>query len=712
MFSHIRTNQPLVPSNPMRSSSLKGSNGWNGSNALTVGAAMSITIALSGANVHAHVPNINDHTSVIPFVIDGGTGDSQSSTGSSTSADGRYVVFSSLAGDLVPVDNNGGEDVFLFDRQTGVLRLMSRAPDGSSGNAPSTAPTISADGGTIAFTTQATNLYDDSNGGVQDVVIYDRRAKTLAVANRNDPGEQSEFAAGNPALSADGRYVAFDSASALVAEGVNGSRGIYVRDLWNNTTQLLSRTPAGEFPNAESTDPAISADGSRIAYVSRASNIVAGAADVANIYYVNRNSLVTELVTKTANADSYAPALSGDGAVVGFHSEATSLGDLDFNSASDAFIWTAANDTVELISRQPSGESASGSSFDVSLNEDGNLVLYRSLAPNIVAGDSNGLGDVFLRNRAEFSNTRINVAEDGTQADGEAFNPGLSADGNTVVFWSYATTLSDDHATNHSDLFMRNLGNLVPQPQVVSAVLPSSRSAQVNQTATVFATMVADEIGNNCRVELASPIDATIWYQRTDPQTNALIGERNVPVYMRPNVPMSLAVGITAFSPIEPQEVQFAFVCDTGLPAPVLLTTNTVFFSATENQVPDIVALAATINNDGIVRIPDDENFGVFSAANVNLGAPGNITASIVVLGADLDEALLCPTIFETGVCTEAPSGSTAEFLGSNGTASFGLFVRSSGTVPFLPEQNRVVLIFTDDNGVIRGRTSVAVTKP
>jgi len=670
---------------------------------ITIGAAF---------NVHAYVPNINDHTSIVPFVIEGGTGDSSTVTGASTSGDGRFVVFSSFASDLAPEDKNGLEDVFLFDRLTGLVTLVSRSADGNSGNGTSTGAVISADGTTIAFESSATNLFDDSNGGVQDVVIFNRISKTLVIANRDDPGTQSEFAASNPSLSADGRFVAFDSASALVAEALNGSRGIYVRDLFTNTTQLVSRTPDGAFPNEESTDPVISADGGFVAFVSRATDIVAGSTNVANIFYINRNTLITQLVTKNGNADSQAPAISGNAAIVGFDSQATNLVDLDFNSAPDAFIWTAATDTVELVSQLPGGDSPNGSSFDVSLNEDGNLVLFRSSADVLVAGDSNGADDIFLRNRNAGTTTRINVAEDGTEADSAAFNPGLSADGNTVVFWSSATTLSDNDAANHSDVFIRNLGMAVPQPEVVAAVLPSSRSAQVNEPITIFATMVASEIGNECRIELASPIDASLSFQRTDPQTNQLIGLKDQPVYLRPGVPMSFAISLTAFSPIEPQEVQFGFVCNTGNPAPVLITTNTLFFSASNFPVLDIVALSATINNDGIVNIPDSENFGIFSAANVNLGAAGNVTASLIIIGDEVDQALLCPTVFETGACIEPPSESTIEFLGENGTSSFGVFVRSSTPIAFDPGRNRVILIFTDDQGVIRGRTSVAISGP
>lgn len=663
-------------------------------------------------NVHAYVPNINDHTSVVPSVFEGGTGDSATSTGASSSGDGRFVVFSSFASDLVPVDKNGLEDVFLFDRQTNLVTMVSRAADGTSGNGPSRGAVISADGTTIAFESSATNLFNDNNGGVQDVVIFNRVTKTFDIANQDDPGNQSDFPASNPSLSADGRFVAFDTTSALVAEAVNGSSGVYVRDLFKSTTQLVSRTPSGAFPNQDSTDPAISADGNFVAFVSRATDITSGAANVANIFYINRNTLVTQLVSVNGNADSSRPAMSGNGAVVGFDSEATSLVNLDFNSSPDAFVWTSATNSVELISRLPSGESPNGGSFDVSLNEDGNLVLFRSGADILVGGDSNGADDIFLLNRNEGSVTRINVAEDGTQADSAAFNPGLSPDGNTVVFWSNASTLSNDDAPNNTDVFIRNLGMAVPQPEILASVLPSSRSAQVNEAVTIFATMVATEIGNECRIELASPIDASLSFQRTDPQTNQLIGLKDQPVYLRPGVPMSFAISLTAFSPIEPQEVQFGFVCNTGFPAPVLITTNTLFFSASTVPVLDIVALSATINNDGIVNIQDAENFGVFSAANVNLGAPGNVTASLVVIGDDVDEALLCPTVFETGACFETPSESTLIFLGENGTSSFGIFVRSSTPIAFEPDRNRVMLIFTDDNGVIRGRTSVAISGP
>jgi len=664
---------------------------------LTLASAAALcTVSL---NVHAYVPNINDHTSVIPSVFEGGTGDSATATGASTSGDGRYVVFSSFANDLVPVDKNGLEDVFLFDRQTNVITMVSRAADGTSGNGPSHGAVISTDGNIIAFETSATNLINDINGGVQDVVVFNRVTKTFDLANQDDPGNQSNAPAYNPSLSADGRFVAFDTTSALVGEAVNGTSGVYVRDLFQGTTQLVSRTPGGAFPNQDSTDPAISADGSFVAFVSRATDIVAGAAHAANIFYINRNTLVTQLVTVNGNADSSRPAISGNGALVGFDSEATNLVDLDFNSSPDVFVWTAATDTIELISRLAGGESPNGASFDASLNEDGNLVLFRSSAELLVDGDSNGAHDIFLRNRSDDSVTRINVAQDGTQADSAAFNAGLSADGNTVVFWSTASTLSDDDAANHSDAFIRNLGMAVPQPEVLASILPSSRSAQVNETVTVFATMVSNEIGSECHIELASPIDAALSYQRTDPQTNELIGWKDQPVYLRPNVPMSFAISLTAFSVIEPQEVEFGFVCNTG-------------FSASMEPVLDIVALSATINNDGIVNIPDAENFGVLSAANVNLGAPGNVTASLIVIGEDVDEALLCPTVFETGQCFEAPSQSNLQFLGENGTASFGIFVRSENPIAFDPGRNRVILVFTDDNGVIRGRTSVAISGP
>ncbi len=666
-------------------------------------------------NVHAYAPNINDHTSVVPFAVEGGTGDSATATGASTSGDGRFVVFSSIANDLVAEDKNGLEDVFLFDRQTNLVTMVSRAVDGTSGNGPSQGAVISADGTTIAFESAATNLFDDKNGSVQDVVIFNRVTNTFDIANQDDPGTQSSFAAANPSLSADGRFVAFDSASALVAEALNGSSGVYVRDLFQNTTQLLSRTPSGAFPNHESMDPVISADGGFVAFVSRATDIVPGApgiAGVANIFYINRNTLVSQLVSNNGNADSSRPAISGNGALVGFDSEATSLVNLDFNSSPDAFLWTAVTDTVELISRLPHGESPNGASFDVSLNEDGTLVLFRSSADILVPADSNGADDIFLLNRNDGSVTRVNVAEDGTEADSAAFNPGLSADGNTVVFWSYASTLSTEDATGHSDVFIRNLGMAVPQPVVHASVLPSSRSAQVNEPITIFASMVTTEIGNECQIELSSVIDAKLSFQRTDPQTNELIGWKDQPVYLRPGVPMSFAISLTAFSPIEPQEVQFGFVCNTGFPAPALITVNTLLFSASTEPVLDIVALSATIHNNGIVDIPNTENFGVFSAANVNLGTPGNVTASLVVIGDPVDEALLCPTVFETGACLQSPSESSRVFLGENETSSFGIFVRSESPIAFDPGRNRVMLIFTDDNGVVRGRTSVAINGP
>jgi len=672
-------------------------------------ALCSAPVLFSGANVHAQDPNINNHTSVIPREANE---DSVVATGGSTSADGRFVVFSTASSNLVANDNNGEEDVFLYDRISNEVQLVSRAPNGETGNAASHSAAISADGSTVVFETSATNLYDDNNGGTQDVVVYRRNDQSLTLANTDDPGQQSESAAKNPSLSADGRYVAFDSRTALVAEAVDGTSGVYVRDTWNNTTSLASRTPTGAFPNADATHPAISADGSKLAYLSQATDIAAGANPVNNVYYINLATLETQLVTSNADADSFGPAISGNGDVVAFHSAATTLAPQDFNGAWDVFVWDATLNSMALVSRAAGGESAAGNSSESALDETGNLVVYTTAATDLLDNDTNGVIDVVLHNRSADSNEQLSVDENGTANGAHALHPSISADGNTSVFWSDSTSANKGEFGSDSRLLVRNLFRDVPQPSLVSALLPSSRSAQTDQSVTVFATMVADQIGNECGIELASSIDASIWYQRTDPATNALIGSPNSPVYMRPGVPMSFAIGITGFTPLEPTEVFFNYVCNTGSGAPVVGALNTLLFSVSDEAPQDIVALSATLGGDGIVRIPDDESFGVFSVANVNLGTAGNVTASVSVLGTPLEEVLLCPTVFETGACIEAPSQINTTFLGANGTASYGIFVRASYPVDFRPDENRVVVLFTDDNGVVRGRTSVAVAKP
>jgi acetyltransferase-like isoleucine patch superfamily enzyme len=201
------------------------------------------------------------------------------------SADGRYVAFQSLATDLVAgSDTNGIYDVFVRDLQTGVTTLVSENAAGTgTGNGASYPPIISADGRFVAFASFASDLVTgDTNGNMQDVFVRDLQTGTTTLVSENAAGTGSgNGSSQNPVISADGGYVAFlSSASDLVAGDTNGTYDVFVRDLQTGVTTLVSENAAGTGSgNSSSFDPVVSASGNAIAYTSFATDLTAGFVD-------------------------------------------------------------------------------------------------------------------------------------------------------------------------------------------------------------------------------------------------------------------------------------------------------------------------------------------------------------------------------------------------------------------------------------------------
>jgi hypothetical protein len=148
---------------------------------------------------------------------------------------------------------------------------------------------------------------------------------------------------------------------------------------------------------------------------------------------------------------------------------------------------------------------------------------------------------------------------------------------------------------------------------------------------------------------------------------------------------------------------------DTG-PATTLAGINTLLLSASVTPVPDIVAMAATLSDDGIVSIPGSGSTSVFSVATVNLGETGTITVSADTGIAPLPLSIsLCETDSSTGTCISTIGSSVTTEINGRQTPAFGIFVTGTGAVPFDPARNRIFVRFTDSMGVTRSETSVAV---
>jgi|RhiMetdeSRZDD1v2_1073273.scaffolds.fasta_scaffold178291_2 hypothetical protein len=248
---------------------------------------------------------------------------------------------------------------------------------------------------------------------------------------------------------------------------------------------------------------------------------------------------------------------------------------------------------------------------------------------------------------------------------------------------------------------------------VVAAVLPNSRSVQVGSPATAFATIINAglALATGCTISLMTGIPATLTYQTTDPATNQVTNSPNIAVDIPPGAAQSFVFALTPTGLIVPTDVQFSFECTNANPAPIRPGLNTFLFSASPTPVPDIVALAATLTNDGIVNIPGPNDTGVFAVAAVNVGEGDTFTVAADTGGTVLPvNILICQTNPQRGACFSPPaSSSVTTTILSNETPTFGLFVAAAGDVSFVPETNRIFVRFKDSGNVTRGLTSVAV---
>ncbi len=197
----------------------------------------------------------------------------------SVSADGRFVAFASDATNLVSGDTNGASDVFVRDRQGGTTERVSVDSLGALGNSFSYEPSISADGRFVAFSSWATNLVSGDENSELDVFVRDRESDATERVSVDSSGVEGNGRSGRYgfSISADGRYVAFDSVAwNLVSEDTNGRRDVFVHERQSGTTELVSVDSSGAQGDFYSLYPSISADGRYVAFASLASNLVSG----------------------------------------------------------------------------------------------------------------------------------------------------------------------------------------------------------------------------------------------------------------------------------------------------------------------------------------------------------------------------------------------------------------------------------------------------
>lgn len=384
----------------------------------------------------------------------------------SISADGRYVAFASDATDLVAGDTNGKTDIFLRDLLLGTTEIVSRATGGAGdlGDGASRNPSISSDGRMIAFESDAINLVPGDGNLLTDIFIRDRNQDLTTLVSIIPAGGSGNGRSTEPSLSADGGSVAFQSdATDLVTGDTNSATDIFVRT--GSTTTLASRE-SGEFStlgDGPSTYPSISGDGLWASFQTNATNLGSDGDPTSDIYV---RELVTPFDTilvsrssgpfgnKGNNASTNA-VLSLDGRFIAFQSAATNLDPGDTTGSSDIFVRDRLLKNTGIVSIHTSGAQGSGECEFPAISGDGRYVAFETSGTSLVNGDTNNSQDIFLRDRTASVTSRVSVATFGTEANNDSQRPALSGDGRYVVFWSIADNLAGDDTNGVGDIFRR-----------------------------------------------------------------------------------------------------------------------------------------------------------------------------------------------------------------------------------------------------------------
>ena len=288
----------------------------------------------------------------------------------------------------------------------GTTERVSISTAGVQANSASADPAISADGRFAAFDSDATNLDPADTDVFADVFVRDLQANTTILVSRatGSSGVKGNSASSGPAISANGRFVAFHSwASNLGPADTNGVIDVFVRDLQANTTTLVSRAtgPSGVKGNDTSRVGAISADGRFVAFDSYATNLDFWDTDsTPDVFVRDLGNNVTLLVSQSSasvkgNNWSSDPTISADGRFVAFDSYASNLDPADTDGIVDVFVRDLGTNTTALVSRSSAGLKGNGNSSRLAISA-GALVVFESAANNLVASDTNGVTDVFV----------------------------------------------------------------------------------------------------------------------------------------------------------------------------------------------------------------------------------------------------------------------------------------------------------------------------
>ena len=383
-----------------------------------------------------------------------GAGGSPSGAGPSVSGDGRLVVFDSNAGDLIAGDNNGVSDIFMVDREAGLIRRLSATERGQGGDGGSFQPSVSFDGGTVVFLSTASNLDPASAAGPGPGRVNVFIASPASGAIQRVTALDS-FDAADPSLSQDGSIVVFRTVESLVGADTNGVSDVYSWQRANGRVQRISVSESGGQGSAGSFDPVVSASGRHVAFRSSHGFAPGAPSGISHVYVKDLQTGAVDWVSRQPGGDggngpSLDPSLSADGSIVAFASDATNLAASDTNRVTDVFV---VNRTADRLTSPSLDGGLSGGAGSPSVSADGLAVAFHGRA----SPGTNAVTQVFV-SVSGGDPVLVSAGSDGQPGDAASVRPALAAAGRTVAFRSLADNLAPDDVQGTSDIFAVETG--------------------------------------------------------------------------------------------------------------------------------------------------------------------------------------------------------------------------------------------------------------
>lgn len=377
----------------------------------------------------------------------------------SISDDGRYVEFYSLATNLVLGDTNGKNDIFVYDRDTDTVERVSVSSSGveGDGNAQQDGA-ISSTGRYVVFASDATNLVVGDTNAATDVFVRDRDTDTTERVSLGALGVEGNGSSAFPDISADGRFVVFRSgATNLVGGDTNAKNDIFVYDRDTDTIERVSISSAGIEANNNSSQPSLSPDGRYVTFSSTATNLVGDDTNAQEDVFVYDRDMDTVERTSVNDAGVQGNNVSSTNShttrsgnrYVAFYSNATNLVAGDTNATYDAFVRDVELGTTQRVSVSDAGVQGNSFTFYGVTTPDGRFALFVSYATNLVAGDTNGMGDVFIVDRAPTTTVITTITNDngGTLVLGDVTT---LLDGMTITDSVATTTTAAAHTVTQT----------------------------------------------------------------------------------------------------------------------------------------------------------------------------------------------------------------------------------------------------------------------